>query len=132
MGTDTPPPSKAARIFGWILSILPALMLLMSAVMKFTPPNEDMRKGLGDIGWQESQMLALGILELSCVLIYLFPRTAVLGAILVTGYMGGAIATHVRVGDFFIVPHVVIGLFVWLGLFLREPRLRVLVPFRIG
>ena len=134
MGTDTPavPPSKAALIFGWILSLLPALMLLMSAVMKFMPPNDDMRKGLGDIGWQESQMLALGTLELSCVLIYLFPRTAVLGAILITGYMGGAIATHVRVGDLFIVPHIIIGVFVWLGLFLREPRLRALIPFRIG
>jgi hypothetical protein len=62
-------------------------------------------------------------------LIYAIPQTAVLGAILLTGYMGGAIATHVRVGDGVVV-HIIIGVLVWLGLFLREPRLRAILPWR--
>jgi hypothetical protein len=135
MGTDTPTPrpGKAALIVGWILTLLVGLMLLMSAVTKFTPPTEETRKGLEGIGWREDQTFALGILELACVLFYLFPRTAVLGAVLITGYMGGAIATHVRVDENLIIAvHIVIGVVIWLGLFLREPRLRALIPFRTG
>jgi hypothetical protein len=74
-------------------------------------------------------MFALGILEVSCVIIFLIPRTAVLGAILIAAYMGGATATHVRVGDPFYAT-VLVGVFVWLGLWLREPRLRALLPLR--
>ena len=74
-------------------------------------------------------MVGLGILELTCVIIYLIPQTAVLGAILVTGYIGGIIATHVRVGDFGIVPFIIVGVLIWLGLFLRYPRLRRIIPF---
>lgn len=131
MGPDTPPvcPSKAALIIGWILSILPALMLLLSAVFKFLPPMEGAEEGLRHIGWDASLVPYLGVVELAAALLYLFPRTAVLGAILLTGYMGGAIATHVRVGDPFFV-QAIIGVVLWLGLFLREPRLRALIPIR--
>ena len=75
-------------------------------------------------------MNGLGILELSVAVIYLIPQTSILGAILVTGYIGGAIATHVRIGDYFLVPHILIGVLVWLGVWLRDPRLRELLPIR--
>ena len=69
----------------------------------------------------------LGVLELACTILYAIPRTSVLGAILLTGYLGGATATHVRVGDSFIMT-VVLGVVVWGGLFLRDARLRALIP----
>jgi len=127
-----PPVSRAMLIAGWIASILPVLMLLMSASMKFIKPP-GFAEGIEHLGWTESQMFALGILELSCTIIYLIPRTSVLGAILLTGYLGGATATHVRVGDPFVsssLMTITLGILVWLGLWLREPRLRALVPFR--
>jgi hypothetical protein len=77
-----------------------------------------------------SLALGLGITEVACTIIYLIPRTAVLGAILLTGYFGGATATHVRVGDPSFVGPVVLGVLVWLGLFLRDDRLRALIPLR--
>jgi hypothetical protein len=76
-----------------------------------------------------SLILPLGILELVCVAIYLFPPTAILGAILLTGYMGGAILAHLRVGEPVYV-QATIGAVVWLGIFLREERLRKLIPIR--
>ena len=71
----------------------------------------------------------LGILEVACTVIYLIPRTAVLGAILLTGYLGGATATHVRIGEPWFMP-VLLGVVVWLGIYLRDPRLRALIPLR--
>jgi len=76
-------------------------------------------------------VVPLAILELTCVVIYLIPTTSVLGAILLAGYIGGAICTHWRVGDPFIV-QILLGIFVWLGLYLREDRLRALIPLRRG
>jgi hypothetical protein len=114
---------------GRVISALPVLGLLFSGVMKFQEVTPEAAKGLEGIGWKESQLPGLGILEIVCTIIYALPQTAVLGAILLTGYMGGAIATHVRVGDG-IIPHIIIGVLVWLGLFLREPRLRAILPWR--
>lgn len=122
-------PSKSVRWISYILSGLPALFLLLSAGAKFLKP-EGIEKGLEPIGWKVGQLTGLGILEAAVVIIYLIPRTSVLGAILITGYMGGAIATHVRVGDYFIIVHLLIGVFVWLGLWLREPRLKSVLPLR--
>jgi hypothetical protein len=84
------------------------------------------------LGYPETIIIALGILLLTCTIIYLIPRTAVLGAILLTGYLGGAVATHVRAGQgwFEILFPVVFGILLWGGLVLREARLRELVPFR--
>lgn len=113
---------------GWVVTILPVLGLVPSAVFKFIQPA-DMMKELEKLGWQAGQMTAIGIVELTCVVFYLIPQTAVLGAILLTGYLGGAIATHVRIADDF-TPPVIIGVLVWLGLFLREPSLRALLPLR--
>lgn len=113
---------------GWILGLLPALLMVASAAMKFIQPL-GFAEGLEHLGWTESQIFNIGILELVCVVIYLIPRTAVLGAILLTGYLGGATATHIRVGDQFFGP-VVIGVMFWLGLFLRDQRLHGILPFR--
>jgi hypothetical protein len=124
------PVSKAALWTGWILSVLPALMLAFSASLKLTKAA-DAIKGFKELGWNESYSVGLGLVELGCAVIYLIPRTSVLGAILVTGYLGGAIATHVRVGQFSHVPVIVIfGVLVWLGLYLRDVRLRALAPLR--
>ena len=113
---------------GYGLSALPALMLLFSATMKLVhPPQLD--EGFAHLGIPVSHALGLGVLELTCTLIYLVPRTSVIGAILLTGYLGGAIQTHLRVGDMFI-PQVIFGVLLWGGLFLRDVRLRALIPFR--
>jgi hypothetical protein len=120
--------SKKARIVGWIMTILPALMFLFSAVMKFSQ-NPEVQKGFEHVGWPANLAVRLGILELTCTIIYLFPRAAILGAILLTGYLGGAIATHVRIGEP-VVTHIILGIVLWGGIFLRDPRLRALIPLR--
>jgi hypothetical protein len=131
MNPDTPASpavSKAAFWTGWTLSVLPSLLLLMSGVMKFVKPPGT-AEGFAKLGIPLSHSLGLGILEISCTLLYLIPRTSVLGAILVTGYLGGAIQTNVRVGEAF-WPLVLVGIAVWGGLYLRETRLRALIPLR--
>jgi DoxX-like family len=125
----SPSNSKAMFWSGWILSGLAGAMLLISGLFKFAPMSPEAEQGLQHIGWRADQVGTLGILEIACVILYLIPQTAVLGAILVTGYMGGAIATHLRVGDPFIVQAIIPMVF-WLGLWLREPRLRQLLPLR--
>ena len=88
-----------------------------------------MLQGFEHLGWPASITTKLGILEILCATLYLIPQISVLGAIILTGYLGGAIATHVRIGEP-IYLHVVIGIFIWLGLYLREPRLDNLLPIR--
>lgn len=121
------PVSAAALWTGRILSFLPVLLLIVSAIMKFVQPA-GFDEGLAHLGWTKEKMFAIGIVEILCCVVYLIPRTAVLGAILITGYMGGAIATHVRVDDPFIIP-IALPMAVWLGLYLRYPKLREMVPF---
>jgi len=129
MTPNSPSPvSKAALWIGWIIGILPVLMLVMSATMKFVKPPA-LSEGNAKLGWDDSAATILGIVELTSTLLYVFPRTAVLGAILLTGYLGGAIATHVRVHDQFIIP-LVMGVMLWGGLWLRDVRLRALLPLR--
>ena len=132
MGPETHPPvSRAALWTGRVLSTLPVLMLTMSGVMKLMGPPEIVQ-GFQNYGYDASILVPLGVVELACTLLYVIPRTAVLGAILVTGYLGGAIATHVRAGEppaQYVIP-VVLGVLVWLGLYLRDARLRDLVPVR--
>jgi hypothetical protein len=120
--------SKPARIVGWILSILPAPLMVMSAVMKFMLPPMAV-EGNKHLGWADRLATPLGIVELTVLALYLIPQTAVLGAILLTGYLGGAVATHVRVGDPFFMP-VLLGVVFWLGLYLRDTRVRALIPLR--
>ena len=113
---------------GRAVSALVAFVFAISALMKLMGGAE-VKQGMGHLGLPESLIIPLAILEVSCVVIYLIPATSVLGAILLTGYMGGAICTHVRVGDPFVV-QITLGVLVWLGLYLRENRLRGLLPLR--
>lgn len=122
-------PPKWMHWLGWVLTILPAALLIFSGVMKFSIPPEMAKEMETTIGWTGDLAFKLGFLELACTLLYLIPRTTVLGAILLTGYMGGAIATHVRVGDP-VYLHCVIGVVIWLGVYLRDARLRELIPWR--
>ena len=110
------------------MSTLPVLMLLFSGVMKFIP-SPQMNEGLKHLELPLNFAFGLGVLELSCTIIYLIPRTAVLGAILLTGYLGGAMLTHLRIGEA-VYLHVIFGVFLWGGLYLRDPRLRALIPLR--
>jgi uncharacterized membrane protein YphA (DoxX/SURF4 family) len=126
--TETAPVSKKMLWAGRIMSALPALMLLFSGVMKLVKPASVM-EGFTRLGYPESLAVGIGIVELVCTVLYLIPRTSILGAILLTGYLGGATATHVRVGEPFYMP-IVLGVLVWAGLFLRENRLRALLPLR--
>jgi hypothetical protein len=118
---------------GWIISLVPAGMLLMSGVMKFMPMPPDFAAGIKHLGWDPGSLIGLGMLEITCVVVYLIPRSAVLGAILLTGYLGGAFATHARVGDpllpALLVP-TALGVLAWLGLLLRDARVRSLLPLR--
>ena len=113
---------------GRIISAVPALMLLLSGIMKVIKAAPVVQ-GFGHFGYPESVIVAIGILEIGSTVVYLIPRTAVLGAVLMTGYLGGATATNVRVGDAWIFP-VVLGVLVWAGLFLRDERVRALLPLR--
>ena len=127
---ETRSPSKAAFWIGWILCILPALGLLFSGAAKLlVPVTPELEESLNHIGWRANLIPVLAILEFVCAILFLIPQTALLGAILVTGYMGGAIATHLRVGDPFVV-QALFPILCWLGLWLRDPRLRVLLPLR--
>ena len=129
-GSQVQPASKKVYWAGWILSILPAAMLVLSGMMKIFPPKEAV-EGFGKLGWEMDLAIVLAVLELGSVLLYLIPQTAMLGAILLTGYLGGAIATHLRLHDYgdCTMP-VILGVLVWLGLFLRDARLRDLIPIR--
>ncbi len=133
MSVTTPPTSapvsKAMLWTGYVMSALPVLMLLMSASMKFIK-SPSLVEGFAHLGYAESLAFGLGVVELVCTILYLIPRTAVLGAILLTGYLGGATATHLRVGDATYFLPVLLGMMLWGGLFLRDGRVRALIPFR--
>lgn len=113
------------------MSALPALFLVFDGVMKLVKPAIVVEATV-ELGYPESVILGLGIVLLGCTALYVVPRTAVLGAILLTGYLGGAVATHVRVGAglFPIIFPVILGALLWGGLYLRDGRLRLLVPWR--
>jgi len=121
--------SRGALWTGRVLSSIPVLMMGMSAVMKFLH-SPQVTTGMAKFGYPENKLLPLGILESSCVILYLIPQTSVLGAILVAAYLGGATATVFRVGDPTFWTPAVLGVMAWLGLWLREPRLRALTPLR--
>jgi hypothetical protein len=115
----------------WIgrgLTVLIAVPFIMSALMKFRAPPEVVQ-GMATMGLPESLLLTLAVLEAISILVFLIPVTSVLGAILLTGYLGGAICTHLRVGDN-VYAQVLFGIVVWAALYLREPRLRQLIPLK--
>src|SRR4051794_9747915 len=115
---------------GRILSALPALFLLSSGINLMFIQTPDVRASFARFGYQEGIIPVIGMIETVCALIYMIPKTSVLGAILLTAYLGGAVATHVRVSEpLWIIP-VVLGIVLWAGLLLRDDRLRALVPLR--
>jgi len=114
---------------GRALSFLASGVFLFSAFMK-VQGGPQLDKGMSEMGLPASMVMPLAVLETACVVLYLIPMTSVLGAILLAGYLGGAICTHWRVGDMFVI-QAGLGIVVWLGLWLREPRLRSLLPLRM-
>lgn len=112
--------SKTQRIAGWVLSGLLAVMLIgMSASGKFTE-WEGKKEMFAKLGYDPDTMLKIGVVEVVATVVFLIPRTSFFGAILLTGYLGGATATHVRVGDPFIFP-IILGVVVWIAYALRRP-----------
>ena len=126
---STPATSKAMFWTGWIISTVPALMMGGMGIVIFFAAPKMIAEGMTKYGYPESVGRPLLAIEIACVVLYLIPQTAVLGAILLTGYLGGAVATHVRAGEPFWMP-LLVGVLVWLGLFLRDARIRALVPLR--
>jgi len=123
---------RFARLWaGRIISALPALFLLMDGIMKLFKPAPVVEATV-KLGYPESTIIGMGIVLLVCTVLYLISRTAILGAILLTGYLGGAVATHVRVGEglFSVLFPVIFGVLLWGGLWLRDARLRSLIPLR--
>jgi hypothetical protein len=126
--------SEPVKFSKWIwvgrgISPLLILMLTMSAVMKFVQPA-GMAEGFTKLGYPMELAFGLGMVEIICVILYAIPRSSVLGAILLTGYLGGAISTHLRVGDPIIAP-IILGVLVWVGLYLRDSQVRNLIPIRM-
>ena len=132
MQADAPVPSSKGMVWGgWIMGVLPALFLLLDGVAKlFKPPM--VVEATVKLGYSESTIVPIGIVLLICTVLYLLPLTSVLGAILLTGYLGGAVATHVRAGEgaFPITFPIIFGVLLWGGLYLRDWRVRSLIPFR--
>ena len=115
---------------GRVVSVLPVLIVLMSARMKLTSDPWYVQEW-GRIGWQVGALPLIASQQLAAITLYVIPRTSMLGAVLLTGYMGGAIASYMRIGEFSppMVP-LTTAVLAWLGLFLREARLRQLLPIR--
>ncbi len=131
-GTEVAPVSKGRLWAGRVMTGVGMLFLLMDGVMKLLKPAP-VRESFARLGYPDGEIIGIGILLLVCTILYAIPLTSVLGAILLTGYLGGAVATHVRVGDP-IFSHALfptyIAILLWGGLYLREARLHALVPFR--
>lgn len=124
---------KGMTIAGYVLSGLVVLFLILDSVIKLVPIAE-VTETMVQLGYPPSDAVArgLGILTLICVALYAVPKTSFLGAVLLTGYLGGAIATHLRVGSP-IFTHLLFGLYLglllWGGLWFRDPRVRAVMPF---
>ena len=127
-----PVSSRAQRRAGVALSTLPVLFLIFDGAMKLAQVAP-VREAFVRMGWPVSTGPGIGLLLLACVTLYLVPRTAILGAVLLTGYLGGAISAHVRLGDP-LLSHtlfpVYFGVMLWGGLYLRDARVRQLAPWR--
>jgi DoxX-like family len=116
---------------GYIITGLVLLMLIFDAVAHLMKPAP-VAEAFARLGYPLSTSVGIGLVLLICTAIYLIPKTSVLGAILLTGYMGGAVSTHVRAGSstFEMIFPVIIGGLVWLGVYLRDARVRALIPLR--
>jgi hypothetical protein len=115
---------------GWVVSAAPVLILLMSARWKLTFDPWYVQEW-GRLGWAADALPRIGLVQLTCVALYLIPRTSVLGAVLLTGYLGGAMSQYVRLGEPYpVMVPLTTALLAWAGLYLREERLRSLLPLR--
>jgi hypothetical protein len=125
---STNTPSKTSLWIGWIISGLCILFLLFDAIMKIIKEEHSI-KGSVQLGWPEHSIQSIGIVLLICTILYLIPKTSILGAVLLTGYLGGAIAIMIRAEQqlYFAL---VFGLLVWLGLYLRDKKLHAILPLR--
>jgi hypothetical protein len=121
--------SRAALWTGRVMSALPVLIVLMGSVMKLMRLPA-VREGFARAGLSEHLIVPVGLIELICVITYLIPSTAVLGAILMTGLLGAACLTSLRIADPTYPLPVILGMLAWGGLFMRDLRLRALIPFR--
>jgi hypothetical protein len=127
---DAPRARRWATWMGWGISVAPVLIILSSARWKLTFDPWYVQEW-ERIGWTTDALPRIGLLQLACLVLYVIPRTSVLGAVLLTGYMGGAIASYVRIGE--LVPPLVpltTALLAWAGIYVREERLRSVLPFR--
>ena len=128
--TQLTPASKKRLWAGRVVSGLTVLFLLVDGIMKVMKAPVAVQGSI-QLGYPESVVAGIGVVLLVCTLLYVIPRASILGAILLTGYLGGAIATHVRVADplfTHVLFPVYVGVMLWGGLFLRDNRLRVLIP----
>jgi hypothetical protein len=123
--------SKKSFWAGRILSILIVLLMLFDGISKVMKPASVVQ-GFAQAGWPASLVVAVGAIALVCTALYAIPRTSILGAILLTGYLGGATASNLRIGlsMMIVLAPAILGVLAWVALFLREPRLRVLVPLK--
>lgn len=124
---------KTMRITGWVLTGLFALFMLGASVAPKLAGAEVATDTMRQLGWPDGYVLMIGVIELACVLLYLYRHTSVLGAVLMMGLLGGAMATQIRVGSplfSHILFSIYLGLFMWGGLWLRDPALRALFPWR--
>lgn len=115
-------------IIGWVMAVLPALVLFMSAYFKFFP-NQEAIEGMAKSGMSPALMSTIGLVEVAITILFLIPITSVLGAILLTGYLGGAVYVHVSMYEPFFLP-IIFGIFIWGSLYLRDSRVSQLIPFR--
>jgi hypothetical protein len=125
--------TAAAVRTGWVLTGLTAAFLALASALPKLIHHPAVAETMGPLGWPVDHAFGIGVLELAIAVLLVVPRTALLGAVLLTGLLGGAMATHLRVGSP-LLSHTLfglyLGLFAWGGLWLREPRLRALLPLR--
>jgi hypothetical protein len=126
------PDARSAMRVGMVLTTLAALFLTFDTVLKVLALGPAV-EGTVALGYPVGSVRVIGLIELVCLVLYLVPRTSVLGALMLTGYLGGAIATHVRIGNP-LFTHILfptyVAVFIWGGLWLRDRRLRELLPLR--
>jgi hypothetical protein len=130
---ETHPVSKMRLWIGWILTVLTGLFLLFDAAGKLMMPSFVV-EAFARLGFPTSLGVRIGIILAVCTVVYLIPRTAVLGAVLTTGFLGGAIAIQMRAGSplFETVFPILFAILMWAGIYLREPRLGAVMPWRRG
>jgi hypothetical protein len=121
---------RMLRWISYLFSAAPVLLMLFSAWFKLSRNAQAVEQFVSHYGFAEGAFFGLGILETATVVVYLIPQTSVLGAILITGYLGGATAAEFRVGSPTFIMPALLGMLAWGGLFLRDARVRALIPLR--